>query len=399
MLKFLQSRLGYVLSAIALVAAIGFMAWLITGAARAADLGGACCSDLEERIAELEATTARKGNRKVTLTVYGQINKAVLHWKADDVSDTLVTENSAAESFVGFKGEAKINGDVRAGYVLEIGVGGFDDSLLNGIGYGPLFGGETNGVYTRRSYLYVQSASLGQVSLGKASQATDDITSITTANTDAAVRMLSIRPFVGPELGEVLDIFDGTRADVVRYDSPAFQGFKVSASWGNADLTGNGDVWDVALRYAGEFQQIRIGAGVGYRQGVVVPLFGATQDVRVISGSASVMHMPTGIFATGAAGDLQGEGPLAFLPNIRGWQVQGGVEQKWSALGRTTVFGEFGQLKITGSTAEPQLYGFGLVQNIEAAALDVYLSFRRYELDAGSDAALDAYLVGGRIKY
>ncbi len=32
----------------------------------AADLGGDCCADLEERIAELEATTARKGNRKVS---------------------------------------------------------------------------------------------------------------------------------------------------------------------------------------------------------------------------------------------------------------------------------------------------------------------------------------------
>ena len=35
----------------------------------AADLGGDCCADLEERIAELEATTARKGNRKVKLEV------------------------------------------------------------------------------------------------------------------------------------------------------------------------------------------------------------------------------------------------------------------------------------------------------------------------------------------
>jgi len=39
--------------------------------ARAADLGGNCCVDLEERIAELEPTTARKGNRKVTLTISG----------------------------------------------------------------------------------------------------------------------------------------------------------------------------------------------------------------------------------------------------------------------------------------------------------------------------------------
>ncbi len=35
-----------------------------------------CCGDLEERVAELEATTARKGNRVVSVQIYGQINKA-----------------------------------------------------------------------------------------------------------------------------------------------------------------------------------------------------------------------------------------------------------------------------------------------------------------------------------
>ena len=44
--------------------------------ASAADLGGDCCADLEERIAELEATTARKGNRKVKLEVSGLVNEA-----------------------------------------------------------------------------------------------------------------------------------------------------------------------------------------------------------------------------------------------------------------------------------------------------------------------------------
>ena len=42
------------------------------GPAKAADLGGDCCSDLEDRVAELEATTARKGNKKVSVTLYGQ---------------------------------------------------------------------------------------------------------------------------------------------------------------------------------------------------------------------------------------------------------------------------------------------------------------------------------------
>ena len=54
-----------------------FAATTFAGPASAADLGGDCCADLEERVAELEATTARKGNRKVTLTISGWVNEAV----------------------------------------------------------------------------------------------------------------------------------------------------------------------------------------------------------------------------------------------------------------------------------------------------------------------------------
>ncbi len=55
---------------LALLAATGVL--LVGGAsAQAADLGGDCCADLEERVAELEATTARKGNRKVQPDGFG----------------------------------------------------------------------------------------------------------------------------------------------------------------------------------------------------------------------------------------------------------------------------------------------------------------------------------------
>ena len=65
----------------ALVAAgllAGGMSASSSTSAFAADLGGNCCADLEERIAELEATTARKGNRKVSLTVSGWVGQQVM---------------------------------------------------------------------------------------------------------------------------------------------------------------------------------------------------------------------------------------------------------------------------------------------------------------------------------
>ena len=61
--------------------------------AKAADLGGDCCSDLEERVAELEATTVRKGNKKVSVTLYGQVNKAMLWW---DSSTTTTSRRASA---------------------------------------------------------------------------------------------------------------------------------------------------------------------------------------------------------------------------------------------------------------------------------------------------------------
>ena len=64
----------------ALVAAGLLVGGLSVGSASAADLGGNCCADLEERIAELEATTARKGNRKVSLTVSGWVAEQVMWW-------------------------------------------------------------------------------------------------------------------------------------------------------------------------------------------------------------------------------------------------------------------------------------------------------------------------------
>ena len=74
---------------------------------KAADLGGDCCADLEERVAELEATTVRKGNKKVSVTLYGQVNRAVLFWDDGAEKNAYVVDNNYESSRFGFKGSAK----------------------------------------------------------------------------------------------------------------------------------------------------------------------------------------------------------------------------------------------------------------------------------------------------
>src|SRR6187431_2005766 len=87
--------------------------------AKAADLGGDCCADLEERVAELEATTVRKGNKKVTVQIYGKMNRAVMFWDDGAEKNTYTVNNSMESTRTGIKGNAKIMGDWSAGYRLE----------------------------------------------------------------------------------------------------------------------------------------------------------------------------------------------------------------------------------------------------------------------------------------
>ncbi len=115
----------------ALVAAGLLVGGLSAGSASAADLGGNCCADLEERIAELEATTARKGNRKVSLTISGWVAEQVMYWDDGVARQNIYVGGigTTLASHFKFTGQATISPGWYAGYVLHVEVYG-SDSLL-----------------------------------------------------------------------------------------------------------------------------------------------------------------------------------------------------------------------------------------------------------------------------
>jgi hypothetical protein len=88
------------------------------------------CADLEDRIAELEATTARKGNREVSLTVSGWIKEGIFAW--DDGTQRGVYEGTnLIEQPRVLTGQVKIDKQWSAGYVLEIGIEGNPSNQWN----------------------------------------------------------------------------------------------------------------------------------------------------------------------------------------------------------------------------------------------------------------------------
>lgn len=350
----------------------------ITTSASAADLGGNCCADLEERVAELEATTARKGNRKVSLTIYGEVNQAIIWADAGGSTDWVAGNNNNSTSRFGFRGEAKA-GALTAGYLLEIGVGGFSEDGTPGAD-----------LSVRHSAVYI-GGSVGRLTAGLTSRATDGVAETTVVNTVVASKLLS-----WAHLGDG-EVFDGARGAVVRYDSPSLGGFILSGSVNS----GKGNGYDGALKYAGEGAGFKLAASIGYSHEVSVTFkndfFGILAGTEVeadsrYAGSASLQHIASGLFVNAAYGQLNGVDNLGGA-DIKAYHAQAGIEHKFTGMGATTLYGEWMRydLDVLG---QADAYGAGLVQAIDAAALDLYISGRHVP-----DMDLTLVMAGARIKF
>jgi hypothetical protein len=385
----------------ALVAA-GLIAGSITTSANAADLGGNCCADLEERIAELEATTARKGNRKVSLTISGWVAEQVTFWDDGVESNTYVTGlGTTLGTNVKFTGQATIVPGWTAGYVLHLEADGSDALTTNqSTPSGPgLFAGTPNYVQTLQSYWFVKSDHWGKVGVGLQSMVSDNAAilvdgsgSLVPANWVAFdVLSFPIRtagggfsPTTWGGAGACIpgDCF-GVPVNSVRYDSPVFAGFSASAAWGDDDA------WDVGIRYAGEMHGFKLAATVTYGEstGAVSSSFGERNYTQV---GAYAQHIGTGLFGLVNYGDIEDTSASGVASGGDGdvWYFKAGLRRNWNHLGATVLYGEYmtsegDDLNAVGAAGSREFdwWGLGVVQEVDAAAMSLWLKYRNYEFD------------------
>jgi hypothetical protein len=387
-------------SQLALVAAAGlFVGGVAMPSAKAADLGGDCCADLEERVAELEATTARKGNRKMSLTITGHVNRIVT-WYDDSKTSTAYygLDNTNSSSRFIFNGSAKVTPKVSMGFeiMIEIEAGGtsskvnqFDEDgkltafvpSVNNTTTGPIgvpsFNQHNVDAYfgdARRVAWWIEHADLGRITVGRWEAAgvlgTIDLTGHIFLPASASFILLNGGFFIRGAGGQIYtttwaNIGDPAsnnpgRTELVRYDSPSWHGFIYSASVAEA-----GDYWGTMIRYANEFQGFRLAGTVGYERvtdvatpGVVDPanvaFTGLRPDITVWGFALSAMHVPTGLFVQGhynhadfggnvigAASGYWGESTTHKAPAAQ-WLIQAGVSKNWFGYGNTSVYGEYG---------------------------------------------------------
>jgi hypothetical protein len=391
----------------------------------AADLGGDCCADLEERVAELEATTARKGNRKVSLTISGYIAQEITVWDDGQESNIYIHGLGPTQaSHIKLGGQATIAPGWTAGYLLRIQdlTGNAFSGGANGIS--QLTSTRNDNLNTQMSFWYLQSKELGKVSVGRAAHAAksagmftdlsgtqiidnytflDGFPNFRLRTSSGALSSLTWGQLgfcytQGAPLGGDCN---GIVMNGVRYDTPTFAGFSASASWGEDDF------WELAARYSGEVAGFKVAAGIGYtvmndeNTSFAVPA--AHKDSEFFQAGAYVQHIETGLFLHGIYGNENNNDTMLtsglLEPNSNQYYVKGGIRRKVLPLGATIVYGDYARyndqlgpaaINMGATSSVLERLGGGIAQEIDSAAMTVYVKYQHYQADIDGIAALES---------
>jgi hypothetical protein len=230
------------------------------------------------------------------------------------------------------------------------------------------------------------------------------------------------------------------RTELVRYTSPTWQGFVFDSS-----IAEEGDYWGSMLRYANEFNGVRVAAGIGYERSrdratgatldpAALSYIGPRPDIEAWGGALSVMHVPSGLFAQGhyqtadygapahIANGYWGSAGGPTKKDFSHWLIQAGVAKNWFGIGNTALYGEYGRsvdfgaesagrnyaatsnfatpftgvatqnfTAVNGVTdTELTIWGLGITQNVDAAASQLYLGYRNFSADITCTGAATA---------
>jgi hypothetical protein len=172
-----------------------------------------------------------------------------------------------------------------------------------------------------------------------------------------------------------------------------------------------------------------VAAGLGYRYNYT-GLNEATRDNPGVVGpnpeqfivSGSILHVSSGLFLT--ASYINQDNDIAGRSDTTLYYLQAGISKNWTGLGKTVLYGEYARVDDgldnfqccapvnpagtvplpVGVPSTAEVWGLGIVQHIDAAAMELFLSYRKYtaEFDPPGFAEVsdfDVVVGGARIKF
>jgi hypothetical protein len=332
-----------------------------------------------------------------TLQFYGQINKGILQY--DDGIDTrsyTLIDNDNSNTRVGLK------------YTQSFGAWAFEN--VNEFSYAPYSTGNMNilqdsptsedyeftNANIRKIDFTLANDAYGKFWLGQGSMATDGILEIDLSGTDviaysgvadsAGAQIIRFSDpaladdFSGPQIFDVFLNLDGDRRARVRYDTPEFANFTGAVAFGRNLLSDDSEVrdqniFDASLFYDNSYGDIEVQAGLGYNW--------QDSDTSVWGGSASALHSPTGVNFTLAAGKQNGAGDQ---DGTFWYSKLGLLRDFFSTVGDTAMsidyysgddFNLDDSIGLDSSSSKS--WGLALVQNIDRANTQLWLTYRGYD--------------------
>jgi hypothetical protein len=358
-------------------------------------------------------------NDKVSVSLYGQVNRAVTLVNDGDESYLNHVDNDTSSTRFGFKVRAKGSDTLTAGANLEW---EYQQNASNKISQTDY---PVNGSLDKRKLdVYLDFASIGMFTLGHGSTASDGTSEVDLSGTTVAGYALTTgwaesfyffdkntNQLSSIQVGDVMSDLDGnSRKDRFRYDSPRFAGFMISASTFEMDTVDNGAAnpdrhdaaYDIVLRYSGKMgDAVKLAGAVAYSDYPSSDAANAADNQ--VNGSLSVLF--SGFSVTVSAGQKKYSNVAATDADSEStyYGKLGYIADFWSV--GTTAFAidygkydEFDHVK----DGEASTYAFYMVQNLKNWGTELYTGYRIYTLDNRSTEDFDdigVFFLGMRVKF
>ena len=344
----------------------------------------------------VEKFVTSSGPEKVKFAISGWVNRAVNIVDDGKNTEAYFVDNDNAESRVNFAGTAEVTEDLTLGSMIELTI------APNKAGDVSQDNQETGDVFEQRiTEVSLDSKRFGKLALGKGFTAsygsasrdlsrTDVISYVTVADTAGGMlfRESDDDSLTDLSIAEAFQSYDGlNRRNRVRYDTPTYHGFHLSAA------AVSNQRYDTALWWGGK--------GYGFKAIGAAALAYPNEDDTDFQydGSFSLLHEDTGLNLTLSAGLLERDN-------------QSDAGNLYGKLGWLTRFFSFGEtafeVDYTRTRNQPTenddgySVGASAVQIFEEYGTEIYFLYRRYSLDRDvgpSVQNINLISIGARVKF
>ncbi len=349
---------------------------------------------------EMPKDLVRSRGDKVSVKIYGQVNRGVLYVNDGENKEFFHVDNDNSSTRIGLLGSAKLNDDFSVGTKIEV---QFESNSTANVSQDNKSGVGPNNFTERHLDLFFKSETFGKLSLGQGDTASNGTSEVDLSGTSvigyAGVGdMAGGMKFFDQNTNALSDVtvgggflsdMDGlSRRDRVRYDTPAFAGFTVSGSATEREQQ------DVALRYSGKFPWFKLAGAAAYAN-----TDKSSSIENQYNGSVSVLF-DNGLNVTLAGGQRamlasNREEPLFYYAKL-------GYKADFFAIGTTALaldYGRYDNLEQNDDTGDT--FALLAVQNLTQLGTELYIGYRLYRLERpGTDFdEINAVLTGARIKF